>query len=196
VHNYFGQNRSRCLLIQARDGLIAANTSENAEGYGICMGYGGTAWAEGIIPSRVTVRGNVFRNVTGVGLAGAVELGDGSQYRNFRDIAIEDNQFHNTRKMAVTAAGCAGLRITGNTVSTDAGRRNTWNHPEWYPVDCSVYLKNCTGVVVDRLRLRDPNITEAGVYIDKTCDAGSEGVTVGEIEAELPPGVSVVRDMR
>lgn len=175
VHNYFGQNRSRCMLIQARDGLIAANTSEDAEGYGICMGYGGTAWAEGIIPSRVTVQGNVFRNVTGVGLAGAIELGDGSQYRNFRDIVIVDNQFFNMRKMAVTAAGCVGLRITGNTVSTDAGRRNTWNHPEWYPVDCSIYLRNCTGVVVDRLGLRDPTSRRWASTSTKAATPGPRG---------------------
>jgi len=196
VHNYFGQNRSRCLLIQARDGLIEANTMENAEGYGVCMGYGGTAWPEGVIPSRVTVRGNVFRNVTGVGLAGAIEIGDGSDLRNFRDIVIADNRFYNTRKMAITAAGCVGLTITGNTVTTDPGRRNTWNHPQWYPFDCSLYLRNCTGVLVDQFRFSDPNVTGAGIYIDKTCEPGTQGVALGTVAADLPAGIPIVEDTR
>jgi hypothetical protein len=98
--------------------------------------------------------------------------------------------------MAIAAAGCLGLKITGNTVTTEKGRRNTWNHPQWYPVDCSVYLKNCTGVLVDRFTLQDPNVTEAGIYLDKTCDPGTQGVTIGEVTAQVPEGIPPVKDAR
>lgn len=196
VHNYFGQNRSRCLLIQARDGLIAGNTAENAEGYGVILSYGGTVWREGVVPARVTIRDNVFRNVTGVGLAGAVEIGDGTPQRNFHDITIAGNRFYNTRKMAVTAAGCVGLTLSDNEVATEPQRRNIWNHPEWYPVDCSVYLRNCAGVLLDGFRLRDPNVTAAGIYVDKTCDPGPAGVTLRGVDCALPEGVPAIMDQR
>ena len=61
VHNYFGQNRSRGVLIGARRGIIQANTFENAEGYGINLGHGGTQWGTGVTPSDVTIRNNIFR---------------------------------------------------------------------------------------------------------------------------------------
>ncbi len=192
----FGQNRSRCMLIQARHGLIQANTIENAEGYGVLLGYGGTAWAEGIIPADVTIRDNVFRNVTGVGLAPTIEAGDGSSFRNLRRIVVEGNRFVNPRKMAISAAGVDGLTISGNRVSTEPGRRNTWNHPQWYPVDCSIILRNCSGVLVDRLNLVDRSIREAAITIGADCAPGTAGVTLRGIRADLAPGVPVVRDDR
>ena len=195
VHNYFGQNRSRCLLIQARGGLIAANTFENAEGYGVVMGYGGTAWPEGVIPSQITIRDNLFRNVTGVGLAATIEA-NGYAARYLHELVIRDNRFLNPRKMAISAQGCDGLQIVNNTVSTDPGRRNTWNHPQWYPVDCSLFLENCTGVLVDRYSVRDANLQEGVVYIGKACAAGSAGVEVREVTAETAAGVPAVKDAR
>ena len=196
VHNYFGQNRSRCLLIGSTGGLIEANTGENAEGYGVRFEYGGTTWHEGVHAQNIIIRRNVFRNVTGFGLAPTIEGGDGSNSRNYRNITIEDNQFINPRKMAIGMANCEGLRILGNTISTEAGRRNTWNHPQWYPVDCSIYLYNCTGVLVDKVKIRDPNLKEAVVYINKACDPGNKGVEVRGVEAEIPAGVPVVKDAR
>ena len=196
VHCRFGQNRSRCMLIQARHGLIQANTIENAEGYGVVMGYGGTAWAEGVIPSDVTIRDNVFHNVTGVGLAAAIEAGDGSSQRNFRRIVIDGNRFVNPRKMAISVAGVDGLTITGNRIATEPGKRNTWNHPQWYPVDCSVYLDNCTGVLVDRMTVSDPAIREAAVYIGAKCASGDVGLMLGGVHANLSRGVPVVKDAR
>ncbi len=192
----FGQNRSRCMLIQARHGLIQANTIENAEGYGVVLGYGGAAWAEGIIPTDVTIRDNTFRNVTGVGLAPPIEANDGSPDRNFRRIVVEANRFVNPRKMAISVSGMQGLRISGNRVSTDPGRRNTWNHPQWYPVDCSISLRNCSGVLVDRLSLVDRSIREAAITIGADCAPGTVGVTLRGIRADLAPGVPVVRDER
>ncbi|MEI6500651.1 MAG: hypothetical protein WCP21_06445, partial [Armatimonadota bacterium] len=109
---------------------------------------------------------------------------------------IEDNRFVNTRKMAVMVVGCTGVQILRNEVSCEAGRRLTWNHPQWYPVDCSIYLDNCTGAVVKELKLRDPNITEAAVYIGKTCSPGIAGVSVEGVDAQLPAGVTVVKDAR
>ena len=196
VHNYFGQNRSRCVLVSARDGLLQANTDENAEGYGFILGYGGTAWAEGIIPSRVTVRDNLFRNVTNVGMAGTIEIGDGSEFRNFHDITIENNRFLNPRKMAITAAGVLGLRIVGNTVATDDGHRQTWNHPQWYPVDCSIYLRNCAGVVIDKFSLRDHNLRDCGIFVGKTCDPGLAGVKLSGLVLDLALGVPTIADER
>jgi hypothetical protein len=196
VHNYFGQNRSRCLLIGALGGLIEANTGENAEGYGVRFEYGGTAWHEGVHAQDIIIRRNIFRNVTGFGLAPTIEGGDGTKSRNYRNITIEDNQFINPRKMAVLMANCDGLRIIRNTVTTEPGRRNTWNHPQWYPVDCSIYLDNCSGALVDGLRIRDPNLKEAVVYIGKTCDPGAKGVEIHDITADVPAGVPLVKDAR
>jgi hypothetical protein len=196
VHNHFGQNRSRCLLIQARDGLIEANTSENAEGYGVLLGYGGTAWPEGVIPSNVTIRNNLFRNLTNEGLAPAIEAVDGSEFRNFRNLSIIGNRFENPRKMAILLKGVEGARLADNRVETAAGRRNTWNHPQWYPVDCSLFLENCTAVSVQGLTVRDPGIKEAVVYIGRQCDPGEAGVSLQGVAATLAPGISVMRDER
>jgi hypothetical protein len=196
VHNHFGQNRSRCLLIQARDGLIEANTFENAEGYGVVMGYGGTAWPEGVIPANVTIRNNLFRNLTNEGLAPAIEAVDGSEFRNFRDLAIVGNRFVNSRKMAILLKGVAGARLVDNRIETAAGRRNTWNHPQWYPVDCSLFLENCSGVKIQNLTVEDPGIREAVVYIGKQCDRGEAGVALTGIAATTAPGIPVVRDER
>ncbi|MBM3497114.1 MAG: hypothetical protein FJX74_00435 [Armatimonadetes bacterium] len=196
AHNYFGQNRSRCLLIQARGGVIEGNTFENAEGYGIILGYGGTAWAEGVIPRDVTIRGNVFRNVTNAGLASVIQVGDGSQFRNYSGLQILDNRFIDARKMAIQLVGVAGARLAGNVVESEPGRRNTWNHPEWFPVDCSLYLDNCTGIEVEGLSVRDPNITEAAVFIGSACDPGEAGVRLLNVAADLPPNVPMVKDAR
>ncbi|MBI5831807.1 MAG: right-handed parallel beta-helix repeat-containing protein [Armatimonadetes bacterium] len=194
VDNYFGQNRSRCLLIQARDGLIAGNTAENAEGYGVILGYGGTAWHEGVMPANVTIAGNLFRNVTNRGMAGVIEA-NGGRSRLLRNLTVSGNRFENPRKMVLAVSGIAGLTVTDNAAATEAGHRMTWNHPEWYPVDCSLYLVNCAEVVVDSYRLRDPDLKDAGIHIGKDCAAGT-GVTVRGVTAELAAGVPTVQDRR
>jgi hypothetical protein len=195
-HNYFGQNRSRCLLIQARGGLIDANTFENAEGYGIILGYGGTAWAEGVIPRNVTIRDNLFRNVTNTGLASVIQVGDGSEFRNFSGLQILGNRFVNARKMAIQLVGVVGARLSGNVIESEPGRRNTWNHPEWFPVDCSLYLDNCAGIEVDGLTVSDPEVREAAVFIGARCDPREAGVRIEGLEAELPANVPPVKDAR
>lgn len=196
VHNRFGQNRSRCVLVQAREGLVEANTGENAEGYGVLLGYGGTAWPEGVIPANVTVRHNLFRNLTNEGLAPAIEAVDGSDLRNFRQISIIENHFVNSRKMAILLKGVDGALVTGNRVQTGPGRRNTWNHPRWYPVDCSVFLENCGRVRIQDLTVQDPGIREAVVYIGKQCDPGEAGVALSGVSAVTAPGIPMVRDER
>ncbi len=196
VHNYFGQNRARCLLIAARGGLIEANTSENAEGYGVRTEYGGTAWREGVHARDVVIRRNLYRGVTGFGLAPVIEIGDGSQTRNYRNLVIEGNRFVNPRKMAVLAANCDGVRIVGNTISTEAGWRNTWNHPQWYPVDCAFYFDHATGVVLERNQVTDPNLKECVVYVGQHCAAGTAGVQVSELTTAVAPGAPTVRDSR
>lgn len=196
VHNRFGQNRSRCMTIQSRRGLIEANTCENAEGYGVILSYGATAWPEGVVPREVTIRGNLFRNVTNVGLAATIEAGVGGAAREIRGLRIVGNRFVNARKMAMSLAGVEGLEIRGNAIEAEPGRRMTWNHPQWYPVDCSVRLANCGGVLLDDLSVRDPSVTEAVIAIDAACEPGDTGVHIGRIAAETPPGVPVVRDER
>ena len=72
----------------------------------------------------------------------------------------------------------------------------TWNHPEWFPVDCSVYLDNCSGVDVDGLTVSDPGLVEAAIFIGAACDAGEAGVKLGTVDADLPDGVPLARDAR
>lgn len=188
VHNYFGQNRSRCLLISGLGGLIEANTGENAEGYGVRFEYGGTAWREGVHARDVVIRRNLFRGVTNHGLAPVIEAGDGSTQRNYRNLTIADNTFINPRKMAVLIANCEGARIVGNTIRTEPGRRNTWNDPQWYPVDCSVYLAQVLGVTIDRHTVSDPNLTQSVIHLGP----GAAEVTIGTVAANVPEGVRLV----
>jgi len=131
-----------------------------------------------------------------VGLAPTIEGGDGSRFRNYRNITVQDNQFINPRKMVVMLGNCEGVRIVGNTVASEPGRRNTWNHPQWYPVDCSIYLDNCTRAVVEKLRIRDRDLKECVVYISNTCDPGTRGVDVRGIAADIAAGVPIVKDAR
>jgi hypothetical protein len=198
VHNYFGQNRSRCLLIQARHGLIQANTCENAEGYGVILSYGGTEWVEGIVPSDITIRSNVFRNVTGAGLAATIVCwgGSGAPVRNLKRVTIEGNTFINPRKMAVTMTGCEGVVIANNCVSTAAGKRHTRNDPKWFPVDCSIYMQDSAGVSISGYKLTDPNITQCALYIGNKCAAGTAGITTNGITAVIPGTVPVLLDQR
>ncbi len=109
---------------------------------------------------------------------------------------IRDNRFVNPRKMAISVKGCDGVQIVNNTVSTDPGLRNTWNHPQWYPVDCSLFLENCSGVAVDRYTLRDANLKECAVYIGKACAAGTAGVVLTGVKAETAAGVPAILDAR
>jgi hypothetical protein len=196
VHNYFGQNRSRCLFIQARHGLIEANLLENAEGYGVFLSYDSTAWAEGVIPSDVVIRSNLFRNVTGFGLAAVIEASVPSEARYLQRLRVEENRFINPRKLTMSFDGCEHVMILRNTANTEAGWRNTWNHPQYYPVDCSISLNNCSGVVLDGYRLADPKIREAAIYIGETCEAGTNGVLVKSLQAQLAPNVPPVKDAR
>ena len=121
---------------------------------------------------------------------------DGSDFRNCRNLLIEGNRFINPRKLAIRAAGCEGLRLLSNTVSTEAGRRNTWNHPIRSPVDCSLLLANSTNVKVEQYKLTDPGVLEAGIYVDKECSPGPGGVDVRRVDCALAPGVPVVKDAR
>ena len=195
VHNYFGQNRSRALIIQARGGLIQGNTFENADGYGVILGYGGSAWPEGVIPANVTIRDNVFRNVTGTNMTTTIEA-TGTSGRYLRNLVVENNRFINPRKIVLAANGCSGVKFIGNKVSTAHGLRNTWNHPQWYTVDCSISLWDCTGVVVDRFDIQDPDLKECVIYVNKECDAGKAGVVVTGVKAKTSAGVPIMKDDR
>ncbi|MCC7492252.1 MAG: hypothetical protein IT204_07910 [Fimbriimonadaceae bacterium] len=195
ARNYFGPHRGRTLLLQARDGVIEQNTCENAEGYGLVLSYGGTAWSEGVVPQRVTIRDNLFRNLTNVGLAAVIEIFDGASERHFRDLRIERNTFENPRKMAIRATGVDGLQLVDNRIRTALGRRQTWCDPLWWKVDVAVLLERCGRVELRGLELDDPNLTGAGVWISADCDPG-DGVRVSGVRAVLPAGVPPVKDLR
>ncbi|MEI6503412.1 MAG: hypothetical protein WCP21_20560, partial [Armatimonadota bacterium] len=79
---------------------------------------------------------------------------------------------------------------------TEAGRRSAWHHPAWSPVDCSIYLDNCTNTLVHGFKLSDPGVLAAGVYIGEDCAAGVEGVAVKRVDCQLAPGVPAVKDAR
>jgi hypothetical protein len=199
VHNYFGQQRSGRILLGARNGLFEANTDENAEGTCVILANGGVTWRTGVIPSDVVIRSNLFRNVTGYGGGAAIYAWGGSQTyacRNVKNITIGGNKFINPRKIAINLTGCDGVVITNNNVFTASGKRNTWNDPNWDPVDCSIYLQDAIGVSVNGYTLTDPNITQCVLYIGNKCAAGTTGVTTNGITASIPGGVPIVLDAR
>jgi hypothetical protein len=192
--NYFGQHRGRAILLRSVGGTISDNVFENTQGNGVVITREGD-WPEGPLSREISIRDNVFNGV-GLGWAPCITVSaekTGKQLaegRDTRGITIEGNAFSHIRNSAVSVEAASHVLIARNRVVGADGDKLGRKSPV-------IALDHCDGVVIDDLRVEDPDpSTVAVVQIGASVDGGDPGVTIRGLQAKVGAATQVVVDRR
>ncbi len=190
-NNHFGNHRGRGILLKSTGCQIKGNLFQNREGWAIAM-HQLQDWGEGPAAQDTLIRGNTFEG-SKPGWSPFIDIRPSKRGnvptdgRPVRSIHIEDNQMINPVNGVLNAWGVEGLRFTQNTIEADA---NTRVMP-----GALLTIDNAVDVHIADLIVRDANdTTNALIYIGPGTREGENGIYIGELDAELPPGVPVINN--
>lgn len=197
-NNFFGRHRGRAILLRTPNAVVRSNTFENVDGLSVALTID-SRWSEGPIPDGILIEGNVFRGVDLPKQWGSPVIqstlttagGEPSTSRDFRNIEIRNNHFHEPRGSAIEMHNVDGLKILSNEI------RVTRKGIHDASPGAFVSVFQSSKVLVDALSVSDPN-TNAGslLRIDKTVDAGKEGIVWRNLKVKLASGKPDVEDLR
>jgi len=177
-------------------GRIEDNVFQRTSGPGIVIANEPN-WPEGPVPRDVVIRGNRLLSVgldaNGQGYAAIMVMGLGLQGLSpcpgVKNIRIEDSTIADPPAQGIFVSGCDGVRLAGNRITADGSRR--------FASSTALGISASDHVVVAGLVIRDsrPN-TLCGIQIAASVAAGTSGITIDGLAAQLPPKTVPVLDRR